>query len=172
MTLLSRFPDMPKEEAKSYIRSVEHPEHVRVAMAIVGIMEPEELEMDEKAIYDEFHDWATRRREREFEARRVYTRRHRRRDMQAALRLARLRTEAQISDELLLLYGISGELPSQEQYLNFTDEEKYLFWDDRMQVRFGPGWRNAFPDVTLPVFLRQRSFWIAKEKNEWIKAGF
>lgn len=68
-----------------------------------------------------------------------------------AMKLVRMRDRGLIGEDLLLLYGISGSLPSHDVYSNMSPEERRHFIQSRMQERFGPQWQELF-ETLPPIF--------------------
>ena len=43
LTMLSRYPDIPRSEADEYINQIEHEENIPLCHAVIGRIDPEEL---------------------------------------------------------------------------------------------------------------------------------
>ena len=88
--------------------------------------------------------------------------------MTLAETMFRMHEEGQISDRVLLLYGMSGDLPDQETYQGLADYERSAFWSTRMEQNLGPNWRERFD--SLPPLLKR----IVSNRliPQWIKDGF
>ena len=80
--------------------------------------------------------------------------------------ILRLYESGLISEHLLYIYGISGELPEREVYYRMSDQEKETYWDQKMSSKFGECWRNFFTE--LPTFLNKRDFF----SHNWLVEGF
>jgi hypothetical protein len=76
-----------------------------------------------------------------------------------AARLKKLNQEGKISDQALLLYGISGNLPERDMYANWDADEREKYWQDRYLSRMGTCWKETI--------VRQ-----GPEKVAWAKEGF
>ena len=165
LSVLSRHPNIPADEADEYIAKIEHEENVPLCHAVIGRIEPEELNENARRTFDEFMRWSTDRTRR-FRNEQVDDR-YRRKANRTAIRMTQLHQRGLISDEMMLLYGISGELPERRVYIELSEGEKEAFFDERMERRFGPDWRRRFSN--LPTFLQRRMF---TQKHNWLKEGF
>lgn len=72
------------------------------------------------------------------------------------------------SNEMLLLYGISGVLPDLGKYMEMTPRQRATMWSERLEDRLGQNWRERFRrrGFTLPAFLQ------LTEHHNWLKEGF
>lgn len=167
LAMLSRYPDMPAEEANRYIDKIEHEENIPICHAVLGRISKEELSEDAKLTFEEFSLWSERRTRRVREEQ--WTARRRQKETNLALKMNLLHQRGIINDETLLLYGISGELPERGMYMSLTQEEKQAIWEERMENRFGPNWRNRFSNLRVRIFDFNK-----KEYNKinWNKDGF
>ena len=154
---------MPAAEADEYISRIEHEENVELCHAVLGRISPDQLSADAHQTYLEFNRWS-QDRTRRFRNERVINRYQQRED-RIANRLTNLRERGIITDEMLVLYGISGELPERSVYTAMTSEEKMALWNDRMGRRWGFSWRERFRNIPS---------WMAAEigKPNWQKEGF
>ena len=77
-----------------------------------------------------------------------------------------------ISDETMLLYGMSGDLPDRSSYFALSEEERQFIWVERMERRFGPNWRERFERgrFRLPPLLQRRIEQMGL--HNWLKEGF
>ena len=80
-----------------------------------------------------------------------------------ANRLLDLRRKGMIPDEILFLYGISGDFPERHVYVSMTIAERQSMWQKRMEQRFGLAWRRRFDN--LPFFAKDCV-------HNWLKEGF
>jgi hypothetical protein len=168
LALLSRYPDIPTEEADEYISNIEHEENVPLCHAVIGRIEPEDLDDEARTTYDEFTRWSLDRTRR-FRNEQIDTR-QRQKENRTAIRMTQLHEQGLISNEVMLLYGISGVLPERSAYLNLSEEEKEAIWTEKMERRFGPNWRQRFEGgQLLPSFLRKR---VERFVHDWLKEGF
>jgi hypothetical protein len=161
--MLSRYPLMPAEEADQYIAQLEHEENIPLCHAVLGRIMPEQLDDDTRQTYYEFVRWSEDRTRR-FRNERMRNRRSDQEDPIAA-RLLALRQRGVVPDEVLLLYGISGDLPDQQTYQSMSAEDRRSFWQDRMEQRFGRDWRRRFDN--LPTILIKE-----RRVHDWKKEGF
>lgn len=161
--MLSRYPLMPTEEADRYINQIEHEENIPLCHAVLGRITPEQLEDDTRQTYYEFVRWSEDRTRR-FRNERM---RHRRLDQDdpIAARLIKLRQRGIMPEEVLLLYGISGDLPDQQTYQSMSIEDRRAFWQDRMGQRFGQAWRRRFNNLPN-ILIKERRV------HDWKKEGF
>lgn len=89
-----------------------------------------------------------------------------RRQDKIAKKIAQLHSTGKISDEIMLLYGISGDLPDRREFNQLSDQEKLNFWEERLQNRFGSTWRSEVRNI--PEFLKE----IRKIDHKWANEGF
>lgn len=82
--------------------------------------------------------------------------------------MLRMHEQGQISDQILLLYGMSGDLPDQENYRTLQEHERHNFWSARMEKNLGPNWRERFD--SLPSLLKRMVS--NRLIPQWIKDGF
>jgi hypothetical protein len=142
---------MPADEADEYISKIHHEENVPICHAVIGRITREDLTDDGKQVLDEFSRWSedrTRRmRNEEWNARRQS------KETRTSLAIQKMYSRGLISDQMMMLYGISGALPDRGTYNSMTQEEKERLWSDRMEARFGPNWLEQFRDrnVALPI---------------------
>lgn len=92
-----------------------------------------------------------------------------RREERILSHLDQLHRNGSISDAMLLIYGISGDMPDVENYSQLTTEQKNTIWGDRMKRRFGPNWIQRFENrsLVLPVVKKVEKF-----STNWKKEGF
>ena len=167
MAMLSRYPNIPEEEADEYISHIEHEENIPLCHAVIGRIRPDQLDDDTRRTYDEFTRWSLDRTRR-FRNEQINAR-QRRRENRTAIRMTQLHEQGAISDEMMLLYGMSGDLPERTQYLNLSDEEKQALWEQKMERRLGMNWRRRFDE--LPNFLSKKRFF-GRCFHNWLKEGF
>lgn len=168
--MLSRYPDMPAEEANEYIGKIEHEENIPICHAILGRINKDTLEDDARQTFEEFQRWSEDRTHRfcndQWNARR------RQKETRTALRLTQLHEQGIIPPAILLMYGISGELPERNAYLGMSPEEREHLWNEKMETRFGPNWGRMFNSRQIQNPF-QSPFWRCKYfKVDWLKEGF
>lgn len=161
---------MPAEEADEYIGKIEHEENVPICHAVIGRLSPDSLEPDARTVFDEFSRWSESRTQRTRNEQ--INARQRRKETRLALNLTRLHQQGRISDQILMLYGISGELPERNAYQALSPEEKERLWAERMERRFGPNWRGIVRDrnITEPWFVSRRIE--SMSSVNWRREGF
>lgn len=162
LAMLSRYPDMPAEEADMHISKIEHEENIPLCHAVLGRISPDELTPDAKRTYEEFTRWSEDRTRR-FRAERIRRRSADRPD-HIASRLLEMRNQGLIPEEMLLLYGISGDLPSPESYRSMSISERSELWRSRMRLTFGRDWNENFADLPR--------IFIENPMHDWLKDGF
>lgn len=180
LSMLSRYPDMPEDEADGYISKIEHEENIEICYAVIGRTSREQLTAGAKNIFDEFYNWSHVRTQRIRDEQ--LTARRRQQETRLALRMNELHKQGVISDELMIIYGISGDLPDYKTYVEMTQEEKQSVWEEKMENRLGLNWRQRFPNMisqntrTAPrqmnSFFRINRKKIAYNKINWLKEGF
>lgn len=165
LAMLSRYPDISVTEQDEYISKIEHEENVPVCLAIMGRVTREELTPSARLTFDEFSRWSmdrTRRTRNE-----QMTDRYRNRENRTAIRMAQLHQQGKISDQVMMLYGISGDLPERRVYARLSDNEKLALWEERMELRLGPSWRRHIHN--LPSMFQERQ---QTEIHNWRQEGF
>lgn len=80
--------------------------------------------------------------------------------------LLKMRDRGEISEEVLILYGISGDLPDQAMYLQMSQDEQRELWTGRMENRYGSDWRAIFRNP--PIFVKEAE----NKKQDWKIEGF
>lgn len=162
--MLSRYPDLPPREIDEHIENIENEENISVCYAVVGRIDPAELNPSARRTYEEFHRWSMDKTRR-FRGEQINAR-QRSRETREAIRLTQLHLQGKVSDEFMLMYGIQGELPEMSTYYNLTDEEKLAVWNEKMERRLGPNWRRRFRRV--PTFMKE----IEPSNHNWKIEGF
>lgn len=159
--MLSRYPDISPQEANKYLDKLEHEDNIAVGKAIIGIISESQLNDDAKQTFREFKRWSNDRTSRTRQGEIAARRNNKQTDL--ALKLNRMFQQGKITEETLVLYGISGELPDRNLYVTLSPEEKQEIWSRRMENTYGPNWRRSF----------RRTF-IQKIDNEinWKQEGF
>jgi hypothetical protein len=161
LAMLSRYPDMPREEFETYVKRIDDQENAAVGQALVGLLNKEELSFSARRVFEYFQDWADNRTERTKQEQ--WSARRREKETRLALRLNELHAKGVVSQETLLLYGISGELPDVDAYRRLNQEEKQLLWRERTEARFGPQANTSF---LVPLIAT------SKLANNWRFEGF
>lgn len=82
------------------------------------------------------------------------------------LRMVQLHQQGKISDQVMMLYGISGDLPERKFYEKLSNNEKLALWEERMQLKFGINWRRHINN--LPAMFRD----IEQGVHNWLQEGF
>lgn len=162
--MLSRYPDIPIDEQDEYISKIEHEENVPICLAIMGRLDKENLTPSARITFEEFSRWSMNRTRRTYNEQ--ISDRYRNKQNRTAIRMAQLHQQGKISDQVMLLYGISGDLPERRVYARLTEREKRTLWEDRMEMRFGPNWRNHVNN--LPPMFQEQQF----EIHNWRQEGF
>lgn len=83
--------------------------------------------------------------------------------------LADLCRRGAITEETLILYGISGDLPDPDRYHMMSPDRQRSIWTGRMEKKLGPNWRTYF--TSLPFFLREVKI-SSLGRHNWLKEGF
>lgn len=88
-------------------------------------------------------------------------------ETRVARRLNQLHDQGVIATEVLLLFGISGDLPEFDPQTGcyYTLQHRQSILRERMEKRFGKHWQRRFPNA--PIWLRE-----APEEPDWIEDGF
>lgn len=164
LAMLSRYPDISIEEQNEYISKLEHEENIPLCLAVTGRVAREELTPSAKITFDEFSRWSvdkTRRTKTE-----QISDRYRQKENRTTLRMIQLHQQGKVSDEVMMMYGISGDLPDRRAYIGLTEMEKRALWEERMENRYGPRWRRHIN--TLPPMFCEAQF----GTHNWRQEGF
>jgi len=164
LAMVSRYPNIPELEADRYLLQIEHEENREICEVLLGREPEDSLSEDQLRTYKEFQRWSLDRLQR--------TRNEqiaaRRRNVNTRLRdrMIRMHREGNITDEVLLLYAVSGPLPQQE-YHTMSEVEKERWWEERVESNLGIEWRT---------YLGSRSEFMKMSKNKakvnWAEDGF
>lgn len=170
LTMLSRYPDIPAEEADKYIAKIHNEDNIPICHAIIGRISPDALEGDSRQTYDEFKRWSDDRTRRVRQQQYVARRNNKETDL--SLKMNQLHAKGIISDEVMMLYGISGPLPERNTYVAMSPEEKLALWEEKLANRFGPNWRSRFGDnvTNLPIFTTRKITCV--QPINWQREGF
>lgn len=163
LSMLSRYPDMPMDEAEEYISKIQNEENVAICHAVIGKISPDELPTSSLRVYREFVQWS-KDRTRRFKNEQL-TARQRGQMTSEAIRLTQLHEKGLVTDEFMLMYGIQGDLPERNAYLDMTNYEKLDVFESRIENRLGANWRHRFR--RLPKFLEE-----IKRAHNWKLEGF
>lgn len=140
MTALSRYPDMPPREASGYISQASEAARP-VCMALSGRADPDSLPLPQKRLYARYFVWASGRRARLPETPDAA---RRRKEIRMCLSVSDLYDRELISDEAMLMFGVSGEFPDLDTYRAMPPGDQEGLWADRLEGRFGPDWADWF----------------------------
>lgn len=166
LTMLSRYPDLTVAEQNLHISRIEHEENIPLCHAVTGRISRDDLSPESQITFDEFSRWSKDRTERIQRDQR--TARYNNRRNRTAERLKELHAKGIVSDEVLLLYGISGDLPERNVYVRMTREEKVALWEQRMRDRYGPDWHWQDHLSFVPRWWRET----VQEDDNWLEEGF
>jgi hypothetical protein len=170
LAVMARFPDMPIEEANEYIERIDDDNNIPVCYALLGRIGAEMLGQEARQVFDEFQRWsqdrAQRIRNEQGNARK------RRLETRLALKMIEWHERGRISDQTLLMYGISGALPERNTYMAMSPAEKERLWADRMENRFGPNWVERFSNRNLPLPTMFKGRQREPSHINWSREGF
>ena len=164
LAMLSRYPDISVAEQDEYISKIEHEGNIPICLAVVGRISKEELNPSARDVFEQFSMWSadrTRRARNE-----QISDRHRMKQNRTAIRMTQLHQQGKISDQVMLLYGISGDLPERETYEQLDETEKRTLWEERISRRLGSQWRSRINN--LPAMFCE----IQHGTHNWIQEGF
>ena len=82
--------------------------------------------------------------------------------------MKQLLDKGSISQELYLLYGMSGKLPDQKEYSELQTNDQQDFWDKRFTNNLGDQWRDNVAHV--PQLLKTSCRYLAQ--IDWHYDGF
>jgi len=158
-------PDLSVQEQNSNLLKLENPYNVELCEAILGRIRPEDLIDELKKEYYELKHWAqfkkTKIKQEQIENRK------KNKQNKFAERLLKLYRQGRVSEEVLLLYGISGNLPEKSVYQEMTAEERRDFWNQRSRENFESDVDSSFFSMSRIIEKRKQS-----EKIDWIRQGF
>jgi hypothetical protein len=162
---------MPADEANEYMSKIQHEENIPICQAVLGRIDKDSLEENARQTFEEFQRWSANRTQRVRNEQ--WTARRRREETRMAINMTRLHERGVISDQTLLMYGISGELPERRTYMGMSSEEKERLWAERLEARLGPNWSERFSDrnLRLPIVENRRWFETQTIVN-WRQEGF
>jgi hypothetical protein len=157
------YTDMQLNERERLFSNLEDQNLRTVCLAVIGELDIEALQEPERSAANALaRDCAARTeriRQQQVKARRenVIT--------PFAEKLNRLYRQGKVPEKMLLIYGVSGEIPYRHpiENRNLTYEEKVSILQQRMERRFGVRWRERF--VELP-------HWLGGERTDWVNEGF
>ena len=101
-----------------------------------------------------------------------FRRAERRRERRTAERMSTFHESGVISDEIMVLYGVSGDMPDRDAYRSMSPEAREALWTERMERKLGVNWRERFRrrQFVLPTFLQKG---VAEYfTHNWLKEGF
>jgi hypothetical protein len=154
IAVICAYPDIDDNELNMLLESLETEKSKRICRSIVR-NEPI-LPEDE----DDTHRLRCWRNNKQMRIRNEQRNaRYKSNETSMAARLKKLNQEGKISDQALLLYGISGNLPERDMYANWDADEREKYWQDRYLSRMGTCWKETI--------VRQ-----GPEKVAWAKEGF
>lgn len=140
VAMLTRFPDMSPEEADRHIDKIENQENVPICMAIIGRIRPEELSDDARLTFEEIKNWSNDRTQRT--RMEQITARQKQKETKMARKMIEMHNKGQISDQTLVLFGISGPLPERSNYERLSIEQRNEIWEEKMRAFYGRSWRR------------------------------
>lgn len=88
-----------------------------------------------------------------------------------ASKMKELHAKGMINDQVLLMFGISGDLPELSSYNRLSTEQKNTIWNEKLSNRFGGNWREDFVEKGIPV-IAVRQLKSIKSDINWRKEGF
>lgn len=165
---------MSDEDLHRYMDLLENPANKKLVLALLGRINPDTLDENAQQELEEIKGWhlagVLRRRNEQINAR------YQNRETRMAQKMLSMRERGVISEETLILYGISGPIPERHPTRDreYTHEEKLAELHGRMERRFGIRWRERFS--RLPEWLAiEDPSWFRKHdlgKVNWMKDGF
>jgi len=174
IAVICKYPDMSDEDLHRYMDLLENPANKKLVLALLGRINPDTLDENAQQELEEIKGWhlagVLRRRNEQINAR------YQNRETRMAQKMLSMRERGVISEETLILYGISGPIPERHPTRDreYTHEEKLAELHGRMERRFGIRWRERFS--RLPEWLAiEDPSWFRKHdlgKVNWMKDGF
>lgn len=170
IAIICKFPDLSEEEIQNLVSNLENPANANVCLALANRLEDSELTAEELAKVEEFRASNQERTERvrreEIEARR------REQVTPLARNLLKLHEQGKVTTNMLLLYGVQGDIPERHPVLHrdLSQEEKAEIIRERFRQRFGENWERTIGHL-VPKWLRHRKEW-SITTVDWSKDGF
>jgi len=164
---ICHYPDMKKIEKEGMIKKLHDRRLVNIVSALAGLKTLEELSTSERNQLIEMETWRNSKRDR-LRNEEIHARRNSSEPSPFARKLLDLRSRGQVTEETLILYGVSGDLPVRRTYNQMTKQEQRRIWEERMIDRYGVTWREYFR--TIPSIFEDD----VREEiiDEWMKEGF
>lgn len=168
---ICQYKNLSTEEQDTFLNNLEDQRYRPVCSVILGRQSKESLSEQELQVLEEIEEWKKNR------IKRIHSEQQAARYKQQAdpnlppTRMARnllkMRERGLVNDEMLLMYGISGDLPERHIYTAMTPEQRREFFHSRMESRFGPNWRRF---VTLEW--SEQIFEDREILEDWLTEGF
>jgi len=167
LAMFSRHPNLSDSEIDENINKIDHPENKLICQALLGKIKPTELTEDQENVYWEVKEWSSNRT-CQIRNEQILSRR---RNQSNKLRdkMIDLYERGKISNEVLMLYAMSGSLPDALEYNKLKPEQKQDFWLNRIEERLENPNR-----VSLREFRGNVRKWLnfKDRKVNWKKEGF
>ena len=164
---ICQYPDMSISEKRKAIRKLNDPNLKPIIRVLTGLENSDILSKDDRIVLADIQKWKENRTKR-LRNQEIQARRNNNEPTRLAKNLIRLKEQGIITDNTLLLYGVSGDLPEQRTYQQLNLEESRSFWERKFRNRYGDSWRNYFD--TLPSIFDESHK--AELSKEWPKEGF
>lgn len=171
-TILAMFcqhPNIPETEINCHIDKLEHSENINIGKALLGIVAVDSLTENQKTTYLEIKRWSANRICRIRNEQILSRRKNQANKLKE--KMIDLYEQGKISNEMMMLYAISGPLPDVLEYRSLRPEQKEDFWTSRIEQRLGDVPQNKVNWRELRGNMKE---WLKFEdtKVDWKKEGF
>lgn len=155
-------PNITSSELEQLYSKMDNPTCRRICEAHIGKIPFEDLNQYEQEALQEIRSWNKEKIMRINNE--EVTTRLQERESRRGNKLMEMYRKGIIRQEVLVLYGISGNLPTRNAMQTPTGQEasKQLF-RDRLRSRYGPNWESRLPFFGIVEQV---------EKHNWLKEGF
>lgn len=170
IAIICKFTSMERTEINLLLDKLEDQSNRKIGLALSGLISDAELSENEMSTVIEIRssnsEKIARLRREEISSRRQGN------ISPMARNLLNLFDQGKISQNMLLIYGVQGEIPDRHPVIarSLTKTEKSVILRKRMQHRFGDDWEQKIGHF-IPPWLR-----LHKEKTikpvDWSKDGF
>lgn len=174
IAVICKYSNITDDELQIHLGNLEDPQNKKICLALLGRIPQETLDLASQEQVNEIKSWhltgIVRRRNEQITAR------YQDRETRMAQKMMSMRDRGIISEEMLILYGISGEVPERHPTRDreYTQEEKVIELQNRMERRFGIRWRERFSQLPPWLAIEDPSWFrsYGLGQVDWIKEGF
>lgn len=169
LAMFCRYPDISNSEAEEHMSLLEHEENRGVCEALLGQRLVTSLNPDQQRTYQEVIRWSNDRTQRTRNEQVVLRRRGKNNRLRD--KMINLYERGIVSNEIMMLYAISGPLPDVLEYRKMRAEQKEEFWSNRIEQNLGDVPQTRLNWREFQNKLREW-FQFEDRKVNWMKEGF